>query len=678
MSSFPTGLGHLYAPLRQIGQGGSATVYLARQAALDRTVVLKLIQRGALARPDDVPRILEEARLLVELRHPHVVELLDFGECEDGLYLVYPDEGGATLADTSPPEGTWPVPAVVRVLGQVLDGLAFMHEAGVLHRDLKPANVLLTKEGDVRILDFGLAKDAGGELALTESGVFLGTPLYGSPQRFGGEPAVPQDDLYALGVLAYELLTGTNPFRSGGLGETVHRHRYLVPTPAEAVRAEVGPSLSAWVDALLEKETSARPDSAEAAAAALRACAEERTDSRPSPGPSTGRSPGLRDAPEDSRRPPRGPAPRPMVQGIDRRRGAMAAALMGLFVLGLVGARALRSSVDARPTAPPSPEVVAPSPPAARISWTRDQLAEAGIEVPRTIPAVQVGPTLDDALARLAALQARRRQLVRSMEDFLATRNPEGLPAALRLPALVLHTLEDEAFGRNQASRWVRLAFDFSKRGGDVPGELADDAAALRDAFRGLDAAAAEPADRALAGVAACEVYQSLEEIFAIPGPPLEELRDDLVVAVWEMGQRRERTWGTQLVSTPAPAPETERRLFRAAQGPTEDALARGRVRSALLMLLLEFPKGAPPRRHLELLERGWSALAGLAEGPRARILLRIAEAIDPVPEDDGLPGLVRLRGALPGAREYLVTRTGQAVDAEVVRRVMGADAGAP
>lgn len=262
MVEFPPQLAARYRPLEALGSGASGVVVRAHQVSLDRTVVVKL---AAPANAEERARVLAEARILAELRHPNVVELLDHGTAGDRVYLVYPDEGGAPLdacRDASILAGEtgarW-------LAAQVLAGLAAAHDRGVLHRDIKPANMILTGDGRLRLIDFGLAKlhEVGPEL--TATGVFVGTPLYASPGMLRGDPAEPRDDLYALGVLLHEHLAGCHPFGAEDLAGVFHAHFYRVAPRLEGVT----PEFATLVDALLSKAPEDRPAGAEEAAAWL-------------------------------------------------------------------------------------------------------------------------------------------------------------------------------------------------------------------------------------------------------------------------------------------------------------------------------------------------------------------------------------------------------------------------
>lgn len=265
-----------YELVERLGSGASSAVHRARQRSLGRDVVAKLFWDEAYESPEVRARVIQEARILAEIRDPHVVELLDHGVAGELVYLVYPFEDAAAL-DEHPGRGGFRDDAgLVRFLTQALAGLRAVHEAGVVHRDLKPANLLVTAQGVVKLIDLGLARDLLADAALTRTGIFLGTPAYASPGQVLGEVPDPRDDLYALGVIAYELATGENPFRTPAVAEVMERHLNLLPPPPHETPAGAGisPALSGWIMGLLEKDREDRPDSAAAARARLVALGE--------------------------------------------------------------------------------------------------------------------------------------------------------------------------------------------------------------------------------------------------------------------------------------------------------------------------------------------------------------------------------------------------------------------
>jgi tRNA A-37 threonylcarbamoyl transferase component Bud32 len=254
-----------YAFRRLLGAGVTSCVYLARQASLDRDVVVKLLRTEYEAESDVAERFRREAAVLAGLHHDRVVTLLDFGTDGDVLYMVYPDVGGRSLEVWSQARVPVDPREAIPILADILEGLAVIHGEDIVHRDLKPANTLVNDQGRVVLIDFGLAKDRAGHRTLTATGHIVGTPNYMAPGQVLGEPTSPGDDLYAVGVMAYELLVGRNPFTAGDLTRTLQNHLTLRPDSPARVRPEVPVDLAEWVMDLLEKSEADRIPSADEA-----------------------------------------------------------------------------------------------------------------------------------------------------------------------------------------------------------------------------------------------------------------------------------------------------------------------------------------------------------------------------------------------------------------------------
>src|SRR5919106_1205270 len=204
-------VGDRYRLGERLGYGGMGEVFAAHDLRLDREVALKLL-REDLAEHDGMrERVVAEARLAVRLTHPHVVGVLDTGEQDGRPFVVMERLSGRTLRDELA-EGRMPAERVRDVGLQVLRALAAAHELGIVHRDVKPGNVLDAGVGTWKVADFGIAKWVHADETLTGTGELLGSPSYLAPERIEGQEAGPASDLYAVGVLLYEALTGTKPF----------------------------------------------------------------------------------------------------------------------------------------------------------------------------------------------------------------------------------------------------------------------------------------------------------------------------------------------------------------------------------------------------------------------------------------------------------------------------------
>jgi TolB-like protein/Flp pilus assembly protein TadD len=264
------GLAGRYTIQRELGRGGMSVVYLAHDDRHDRAVAIKVLARELVA-SSGAERFLREIRIAARLTHPHVLGMHDSGEVGGLLYYVMPYVEGETLRARLVREGSLPLAEAVRLLRELADALAHAHGHGVVHRDLKPENVLLAG-GHAVVADFGIAKavasatqDVGRAAAtLTATGVALGTPAYMAPEQAMGDHATDhRADLYALGVIAYELLAGAHPFGSRTAPALVAAHLTESPPPIRTRRADVPPALAALVMQLLAKDPAARPPNAE-------------------------------------------------------------------------------------------------------------------------------------------------------------------------------------------------------------------------------------------------------------------------------------------------------------------------------------------------------------------------------------------------------------------------------
>jgi serine/threonine protein kinase len=201
-----------YQLLEQAGEGGMGTVYRAMQLSLDRVVAVKVLHAAG-ANGDALPAFHRESRLLASLSHPHIVAIHDCGQYEGRYFLVTEFIIGSPLREAMTAGQPWPIQRAAELLDHIAQALIYIHEHGVLHLDLKPENVLCTPDGVVKIADFGLALTRVDARQLSQLGLAQGTIDYCAPEQRYGLPADERSDLFSLGVLAYELLTGQLPGR---------------------------------------------------------------------------------------------------------------------------------------------------------------------------------------------------------------------------------------------------------------------------------------------------------------------------------------------------------------------------------------------------------------------------------------------------------------------------------
>ena len=256
-----------YQIVRRLGSGATGIVYLARDSVLDREVALKLLAPSLSADFHAVRRFSEEARAASALVHPHIATIYEFGRADhERFFIAMAYQDGETLRDRLG-RGPLPVDEALGVAREVCDGLAEAHAKGIVHRDIKPENILLTGRGAV-IVDFGIAKVLGH--TLTRTGAALGTAAYMSPEQTRGVGVDHRADVWALGVVLYEMLTGTRPFVTEGGEALVYAIRHDSPVPVRDRCSEVRPGLAKIVDRCLEKEPDRRYRSASDLLSALR------------------------------------------------------------------------------------------------------------------------------------------------------------------------------------------------------------------------------------------------------------------------------------------------------------------------------------------------------------------------------------------------------------------------
>jgi serine/threonine protein kinase/Tol biopolymer transport system component len=257
-----------YEILELLGGGGMGVVYKARDTRLERTVALKFLPAELTRDPEAKERFIREARAASSLDHPNLCTILELGETPDGrLYLAMPCYDGETLRRRIE-RGPLPVDEAVDLATQIARGLAKAHRSGIIHRDVKPANVIVTADGVVKILDFGLAKLAGSA-AISQTGSSAGTPAYMSPEQARGDEVDPRTDLWSLGVILYEMLAGRRPFRGEHEQAVIYAILNERPRSLRELRPEVPPELERVVERLMARDPRDRYPSVEEALAGL-------------------------------------------------------------------------------------------------------------------------------------------------------------------------------------------------------------------------------------------------------------------------------------------------------------------------------------------------------------------------------------------------------------------------
>ncbi len=252
----------------RLGSGGLATVVEAHDEKLDRSVAVKVLREDFANDPVFLERFTREALHVSGLSHPGLVTVFDAGVDAGTAFIVMERVDGRTLGQVLAAEGRLRIDHAVQIAVDICEVLAVTHRAGVVHRDIKPGNIFLADDGRTRVIDFGIAR-ADGEDPLTQTATMIGTAAYISPEQAVGGSAGPQSDLYAVGCVLFEMLTGVPPFAAESPMGLLYRHAHDVPPPPSTMRPEVPPELDDVVLRMLAKEPSDRPAGAEAARAAL-------------------------------------------------------------------------------------------------------------------------------------------------------------------------------------------------------------------------------------------------------------------------------------------------------------------------------------------------------------------------------------------------------------------------
>jgi eukaryotic-like serine/threonine-protein kinase len=458
-------VGQRYQLRAVVGRGGMATVHRAHDRVLDRAVAVKLLHAHLAQDPAFLDRFRREARAAAALSHPNVVAVHDWGEAEDGPYLVLQLIEGPSLREVLRRDGSLSPAEALWVLGPAAAGLGAAHAAGLVHRDVKPENLLLGLDGTVRVTDFGLARAAASATTTFGADVLVGSPHYLSPEAVRGLPLDPRADVYALGVVLYECLTGAPPHEGDSPFATAVQHTSRsVPAPSEIV-ADLDPAIDEVVRRATAIDREERYPDAASFAAALRAAvpdgavaiALEADDVQRPPPPPGRHGTAVVEADETEvvarppRTPPRASASRTVrpagrstsVRGAPtrRRRGW----LVLLVLLALVGGSALGGY----------------------LLWDR-VLAPV-----TTVPGV-LGASADDATERLLAA---------GFEVQVADERPFDL----RVPAG--HVYGQEPVGEARQGRTITLVLSAGPRQVEVPGVTGG---SLEDATEALEAAGLE------------------------------------------------------------------------------------------------------------------------------------------------------------------------------------------
>jgi eukaryotic-like serine/threonine-protein kinase len=255
----------------RLGVGGMSTVRLARDRRLERSVAVKLLAEHLADDAQFVSRFRREALAAARLVHPNIVQVFDFGLDQDSgrHYIVMEYVEGKSGAELLREEGHLPVNDTLSIVGHACRGLDFAHRHGVVHRDIKPGNLLRSNEGTTKVADFGIAKNLGDDSSITQAGSVLGTASYLAPEQASGDEAGPAADLYGLGVVAYQLLSGQLPYEAQSLTELAMKQQREAPPLLDEIVEGVTPQLALAIDRALALDPRDRYDGAEVMRKAL-------------------------------------------------------------------------------------------------------------------------------------------------------------------------------------------------------------------------------------------------------------------------------------------------------------------------------------------------------------------------------------------------------------------------
>jgi serine/threonine protein kinase len=384
---------------REVGRGAMAVVYRATEAGLGRRVALKVLPPEMTLSRELSERFKREARLAASLEHPNIIPVYREGQAGRFLFMAMKFIEGRSLEDIIQSQGPLPVSVVMHVLRAATSALAYAHERGIVHRDIKSANILVDRDGRVVVTDFGIAR-AAEDASLTSTGTMVGTPYFMSPEQCAARRIGPQSDQYSLGVVTFQMLTGSVPFQAETLPGIMHHHFYTQVPDLGNARLDVPAAVCELIDRSLAKKPENRFASTHAMVAALEAVpfseegerqglAHLRDLARGAPIPAVGIAalPAL--ASSIRLTPPSAPPVPPPARSISR----WAAALVGAIALGAGGAAALVLGREPTNSSPPVPIVVSqPSAPPVVVPTPTRTVARRSVDsTPRIVEARPVG-----------------------------------------------------------------------------------------------------------------------------------------------------------------------------------------------------------------------------------------------------------------------------------------------
>jgi serine/threonine-protein kinase len=248
-----------YRILSELGRGAMGIVYRGEDEDLERPVAAKMLPPHFLDNPEQAKRFRLEAKIVARLDHPNIMRVYAIEKTHDTIWIIMEYLEGRPLSDLIRESGTLPAETCIRIVTQMASALGYAHKKGIVHRDIKPMNVMISPEGQVKLMDFGIARDAESDLHLTRTGTIIGTPKYMSPEQFQGRGVDYRSDVYSLGVVAYEMACGEVPFEGRDLVEIAFKHLNEKPPPLRKKIPGLPPELAAFIHQCLSKKKEDRP-----------------------------------------------------------------------------------------------------------------------------------------------------------------------------------------------------------------------------------------------------------------------------------------------------------------------------------------------------------------------------------------------------------------------------------
>jgi len=373
-----------------LGKGAMGTVYVAQDTELDRRVAVKVLDPQAASAEDGdfQERFLREARVAAGLNHPNLVAVYDVGEAAglEGPFIVMEMVDGESLRDLLARTGAMPPARAASVIRQAAEGLHHAHGKGIVHRDVKPSNLLVTRDGTVKVADFGIARPIASEM--TQTGQLLGTPHYMAPEQITGDPVDARTDVFGLGVVLYQLLTGEKPFAGDTLTAVSYRIVHTDPVPASAIRPSVPPAFDPVLAQAMARNPAERYQDALSLAEALRPLESAPTGAAGGPAAAQDMS-GTLASPHP--RPSRPPAKRWLLLGTAAAAVALLVATVALVTVLSTRGESPEAPDAQLPGAAPTEDAAPPEgepPPSAEKPWPPAAAAR-----PETQPASTAAPT---------------------------------------------------------------------------------------------------------------------------------------------------------------------------------------------------------------------------------------------------------------------------------------------